>query len=150
MAITYPASLPDFKMGKQRTQEQTFRTTQPFNGSLYIEKFTDDTPVTWAVTIECRSQAQSLQFQTFLRMVRSGQTFTKKILTEEGFIDHEVRFIEVPLRPQQINSFMWSYSGLIYAAKLIEPSEAVDSELILEWLQDASIIDNAMNNLWGA
>lgn len=150
MPINYPSTLPDFKMGKQRSQEQTFRTSQPFAGSLYTEKVTDDTPVAWNVTIDCRNQAQAIQFKTFLRMVKGGQPFNKKILTEEGYIEHEVKFIEMPLNPVQKNQFQWSYSGVIYATKLIEPSEAVDDELILTWLQDGYIIDNALNNLWGA
>lgn len=147
--INYPATLPDFKMGKQRTQEQKFRTTQPFNGSLYKEKITDDIPVTWSVTIDCRSQVQSEMFQAFLRDTDLGQPFTKKILTEEGFVEHEISWVEVPLKPNQVNSFLWSYSGVIYATKLIQPNAVVDNELIYTWLPDASIIDNALNNLWG-
>lgn len=149
MAIIYPSALPDFKMGKSRSQQQTFRTSQPFNGPLYIEKFTDDTPVTWNVVIDCLNSIQAQQMRAFIRAVSDGQVFTKAILTEEGFIDHEVRFIEMPLEPVQINSFMWRYSGVIYAKALVEGNAVVDDDLIYEWLQDASIIDNALNNLWG-
>ena len=148
--INYPsATLPDFKMGKQRSQQQTYRTSQPFNGPMYIEKFTDESPVAWNVTIDCRNQIQSRQFQAFLRAVAGGQPFNKFILTEEGYIEHEVRFIEMPLQPSQRNQFMWSYSGVIYATALIQPDAAVNNELIYDWLQGASIIDNALNNLWG-
>lgn len=149
MPINYPVALPDFKMGKSRSQQQTFRTSQPFGGPMYIEQFTDDSPVTWNVTIDCINNIQSQQFAAFLRSVKNGETFIKSILTEEGHIDHEVRFIEVPLQPRQVNSFMWQYSGVIYATALIENNAAVDDELIYTWLQDSSIIDIALNDLWG-
>jgi hypothetical protein len=149
MPINYPSTLPDFKMGKQRSQQQTFRTSQPFNGPMYIEKFTDESPVAWNVTIDCRNQIQARQFQAFLRAVANGQPFNKFILTEEGYIEHEVRFIEIPLNPTQKNQFLWSYSAVIYAVALIQPDALIDDELIYTWLQDADIIDNALNNLWG-
>ena len=149
MAINYPSTLPDFKMGKQRSQAQKFGTSTPFSGPLYIEKISDDTPVSWDVVIECKNQIQSQMFQAFLRDVDKGQPFNKSILTEEGFIEHEVRFIQVPRNPMQVNSFMWTYSGVIYATALIQPSAAVNNELVYTWLQDAAIIDNALNNLWG-
>ena len=146
--ITYPATLPDFKISKKRQEQQRYRTTQPFAGALYIEKVTDDSPVSWGVTVLCKSQIQSRQFQAFLRSVRNGEVFTKSILTEEGFIDHEVRFIEMPLTPKQRNSSMFEYSGTIYATKLNSIDEDVDDELIYEWLQDSEIIDNALNCIW--
>jgi len=148
--IQYPATLPDFRMGKQRTQQQTYRTSQPFAGPLFIEKITDESPVSWGVTITCTNRIQSRQFQAFLRAVANGQPFDKNILTEEGPILHEVRFVEMPLQPTQINDFMWEYSGVIYAVKLIQPDDVVDDELIYTWLQDAEIIDNALNNLWAS
>ena len=147
--IQYPATLPEFKLGKQRTQQQTYRTSQPFAGPLFIEKITDESPVTWEVTILCINRIQSRQFQAFLRAVANGQPFDKDILTEEGNIAHEVRFVDMPLQPTQINDFVWEYSGLIYAVKLIQPDDVVDDLLIANWLQDADIIDNALNNLWG-
>lgn len=148
--IQYPATLPDFKMGKRRTQQQTFRTSQPFNGPLFIEKITDESPVVWDVAILCSSRAQSVQFQTFLRIVKDGQPFNKDILTEDGSVTHEVRFVDMPLQPTQVNDFVWEYRCTIYATALIQPSSDVDDLLILTWLQDAYIIDNALNNLWGA
>lgn len=147
--ITYPATLPEFKLGKQRSQQQTYRTSQPFNGPLFIEKVTDESPVTWEVTILCVGEIQSRQFQAFLRAVNNGQPFNKDILTEEGSIEHEVRFVDMPLQPTQLNDVVWQYTGSIYAVKLIQPDDVVDDELIYTWLQDASIIDNALNNLWG-
>ena len=147
--IQYPSTLPDFRVGKQRTQQQTYRTSQPFAGPLFIEKITDESPVSWGVTITCTNRIQSRQFQAFLRAVANGQPFDKNILTEEGPILHEVRFVEMPLQPTQINDFVWQYTGVIYAVKLIQPDDIVDDELIYTWLQDASIIDNALNNLWG-
>tara|TARA_R110000744_G_scaffold125690_1_gene231359 strand:- start:77 stop:538 length:462 start_codon:yes stop_codon:yes gene_type:complete len=149
--ITYPLTLPDFIMGKRREQAQTYRTSQPFNGPSYIEKVTDESPVTWAVSIVCTSSIQARQFQSFLRAVNNGQPFNKNILTEEGHIEHEVRFIDMPLQPEQISTYVWKYSGLIYATKLIQPDDEIDNEeLIFTWLQGADIIDNALNNLWAA
>lgn len=147
--IDYPVTLPDFKMGKSRQQQQTFRTTQPFSGPMYIQKVTDESPVIWDVTITCNSRIQSRQFQAFIRGVSSGEVFNKSILTEEGHLEHEVRFIELPLSPVQLNSYLWQYSGTIYARKLQSIDELIDDELITGWLQDSEIIDNALNNLWG-
>lgn len=147
--ITYPNTLPDFKLGKRRSQQQTFRAAQPFDGPMYIEKFTDESPVAWDVTIDCVSQVQARQFQAFLRDINNGQPFEKLILTEEGRVNHEVRFIDMPLQPAQKGNFVWSYSGTIYATKLIQNDAEVDNSLIYTWLQDANIIDNALNNLWG-
>lgn len=146
--IIYPVTLPDFTMGKQRKQEQTYRTSQPFNGPSYIEKITDESPVTWNVSVICTNSIQSRQFQAFLRAVNNGQPFNKNILTEEGHVEHEVRFIDMPLEPEQISNYIWKYTGLIYATKLIQPDDVVDDGLIFTWLQDANIIDNALNNLW--
>lgn len=148
MAITYPNTLPDFLISKSRKEQQQFRTAQPFSGPLYIEKVTDDTPVLWDVRIRCTSQIQLRQFQAFLRQVKQGQVFTKDIWTEEGNVSHEVRFIEVPLTPKQVNNYIWEYSGTIYATKLIQNDAGIDDELIYTWLQDAEIIDTAMNQLW--
>jgi hypothetical protein len=148
--IQYPSTLPDFRLGKRRTQQQTYRTSQPFAGPLFIEKITDESPVTWDITVTCTNQIQSIQFQAFLRAVNNGQPFDKNILTEEGPILHEVRFVDMPLQPTQINDFVWEYSGMIYAVKLIQPIDVVDDLLVANWLQDACIIDNALNNLWGA
>ena len=61
--IDYPATLPDFRLGKQRRQSQGFVTANPLQGAPYIELRSDDLPVTWDVTITCGSQ---LQAQTFL------------------------------------------------------------------------------------
>ena len=148
--ITYPSTLPDFVLGKKREQTQTYRSSQPFAGPLYIEKITDESPVTWSVSVICTNKIQAKQFQAFLRAVNNGQPFNKSILTEDGHVDHEVRFVDMPLQPEQISDFIWKYSGLIYAVKLIQPDSDVDDELIYEWLQDANIIDNALNNLWPA
>lgn len=147
-SIIYPATLPDFKLGKVRQQPQMYRTTQPFSGPLFIQKVTDEMPVMWGVTITCKSQIQSRQFAAFIRSVENGELFNKDILTEEGHLDHEVRFIELPLKPIQLSSFLWEYSGVIYARKLTSIDELVNDLLIANWLQDADIIDNAMNNLW--
>lgn len=149
--IQYPSTLPDFRMGKRRTQQQTYETTQPFAGPLYIEKRTDESPVSWDVSILCTNRIQSRQFQAFLRTVANGTPFDKNILTEEGPILHEVRFVEMPLQPTQINDFVWEYSGVIYAVALIQPDAEIDNDdLIIDWLQGASIIDNAINNLWAS
>ncbi len=149
-AITYPSNLPDFKLGKQREQEQTFRTNEPFNGPLFVEKITDESPVAWNVTITCKTSGQARVFQAFLRTIPNGTPFNKSILIEEGFVEHEVRFIEMPLTPTQIGTGnVWEYSGVIYAVKLIQPDTDINNDaLIIAYIEDANIIDNALNNLW--
>lgn len=147
--IGYPSTLPDFKLGKQRDQVQTYRTQEPFAGPMYLEAITDESPVTWSVTIECTSAIQARQFQAFLRKVCRGQVFNKCILTEEGHIEHEVRFIDMPLSPTQIANGIWSYSGTIYARALVQNDALIcDEDLILCWLQDAACIDVVMNSVW--
>lgn len=148
-AIDYPSTLPDFKAGKTRQQVQTYRTSQPFAGPMYIEGVTDQSPVTWDVTIDCVGQIQARQFQAFLRKVCNGEPFNKCILTEEGHVEHEVRFISMPLSPTQIGNFTWQYSGTIYGVKLIQEDAFIcDEDLIICWLQDAACIDVVMNSVW--
>ena len=146
--IDYPVNLPDFKLGKTRQQVQTFRTSQPFNGPLFVEKITDESPVIWNVTIVCKSPVQARIFQAFLRKIKNGETFNKDILTEEGRIAHEVRFIEMPLEPVQMGVTVWVYSGVIQALKLNQPDALIDDDLIILYLNQAGIIDNALNVLW--
>jgi hypothetical protein len=146
--IDYPPSLPDFRLGKQRQELQTYRTSQPFNGPLFIEKITDESPVTWDVTITCKSQGQARGFQAFLRQVKNGTPFNKDILIEEGFSTHEVRFIEEPLSPRQSSPHVWIYSGVIYAVKLVSNDELVDDNLIILYAGQSDIIDIAVNNFW--
>jgi len=147
--INYPSNLPDFKLGKTRSEVQKFGTSQPFAGSLYVEQITDDSPVTWGVEIICKNRLEARSVRAFIRMVSNGQPFNKDIWTEEGFISHEVRFIEMPLTPQQITNNVWSYSGLIYATKLLSNDEDIDNdELLADWLTSANIIDIAMNQSW--
>lgn len=147
--IDYPSTLPDFKLGKQRTQRQEFRTSQPFAGPLYTEQVTDESPVTWEVTIQCRNQLQARVFQQFLKQINVGQPFNKYILTENGHVLHEVKFIEMPLTPTQDTQQIWSYSGLLYAEALENPDDDIGNpELVIDWLEQSDIIDVAMNQLW--
>lgn len=147
--INYPDTLPDFKFGKSRSQVQTYRTSQPFAGPMYIEQITDQSPVTWDVTLDCTNDIQARQFQAFLRLVCQGQTFNKCIQTEEGHIEHEVRFIDMPLSPTQKGPHQWQYSGTIIAMKLIQPdADICNEELLVCRLQEASCIDQVMNSVW--
>lgn len=150
-------TLPPIKFGKRRSETQQFRTSQPFAGPMYIEQITDESPVTWEVTFDCTNQIQAQQFKAFLRTesgdagikIKQGAPFYKCIQTEEGFIQHEVQFIEVPLTPIQTGPFQWQYSGVIYAVELIEENADIcNDELIVARLQDASCIDTTMNSLW--
>ncbi len=146
--IDYPSSLPEFRMGKSRSQQQTYRTTTPFAGPLFTQKVTDQSPVLWEVTITCVGSIQSRIMQAFLRQVANGTPFNKKILTEEGFIEHEVKWVNMPLSPTQISSTIFEYSGSILAAKLIQNDADIDDELIIEWLGDSSLIDITINDIW--
>ena len=148
--INYPCGLPDFKLGKQRQQLQRYRTSQPFAGPLFVEKITDESPVTWNVTITAVGSIQARQFRAFLRLVCDGEPFNKCILTEEGFIEHEVRFVELPLAPVQIGTGQaWEYSGVIYAVALIQEDSLVCADdLLANNLQDSACIDVIINSLW--
>lgn len=145
--IKYPCTLPDFRMGKQRSEQQTYRTTQAFDGQLFVEAITDQSPVVWDVTVTCPNRIASRQFKAFIRTVCSGEPFIKCILTEEGFIEHEVRFIQLPLSPNQVNQNVFEYSGTIYATALISDDAKVCSDdLISNFLPQASCIDFMLNN----
>ena len=119
--IDYPATLPDFRLGKQRRQSQGFVTANPLQGAPYIELRSDDLPVTWDVTITCGSQLQAQTFLAFLKSVKGGRPFNKMILTEFGHVLHEVAFSDEPRSPEQISDHVWSYSGTIYAQALLQP-----------------------------
>lgn len=148
--LDYPCGLPDFKLGKQRQENQRFRTSQPFAGPLFIEKITDESPVVWDVTITAVGSVQARQVKAFIRQVCDGEPFNKCILTEEGFIEHEVRFIELPLAPRQIGAGRaWEYSGVIYAVALIQNDSLIcNDELISTSLSKASCLDVSLNDLW--
>lgn len=149
-AINYPCGLPEFKLGKQRRQQQTYRTTRAFDGQLFIEKITSVSPVTWDVTFTAVGKTQARMFKDFLRQVCNGEPFNKCILTEEGFIEHEVRFIELPLAPVQIGAGRaWEYSGVIYAMELIQEDSFICAPgLIANNLPDAACIDTIVNSIW--
>ncbi len=146
--INYPSTLPEFRANKSRNQPMSYRASQPFAGPLYTEKITDDVPVSWDVTITCVGSIQARIMQAFLRQVANGTPFNKSILTEEGFVTHEVKWIQMPLSPNQVNNVVWEYSGVILARKLIQNDAGIDDELIINWLGDASLIDITMNQIW--
>jgi len=149
VTINYPDTLPDFRLGKQRQQVQTFRTSQPFAGPLFIEKITDESPVTWDVSIACRTRGEARAFQAFLRKVKGGQVFNKDILIEDSNnVSHEVRFIEEPLTPEQVSDNVWIYSGVIYAAALIQPDALINDDLIILYAGQSDFIDIAVNTFW--
>jgi hypothetical protein len=152
MAVTlnYPSNLPNFKLGKQRQQKQTFRTSQPFNGPLFIEKITDESPVIWEVSVVCPTPGLARVFQAFLRQTANGEPFNKDIWTEEGFVPHEVRFIEMPLRPEQSGTSVWTYRGTIYATALTQNDALVNDDLIILYAEQSDIIDIAVNTFWAA
>lgn len=144
--IKYPCTLPEFRMGKQRSEQQTFRTTQVFDGQLFVEKVTDQSPVVWNVTITCPDRITSRQFKSFVNSVCSGEPFQKCILTEEGFIDHEVRFQQLPLSPTQLSETVFEYTGSIYAVALISNDAKVCSDdLIANFLPQAACLDFMLN-----
>jgi len=147
--IDYPSTLPAPDIGKSREQRQNFRSTDPFSGPAYSELYTEDSPVTWGVSFTCTNVLQARQFQAFLRQVINGQSFNMDILTEEGFIAHEVKFLEMPLAPEQIDIGVWRYSGVIYAMQLNQPDAEIDNDdLLTMYLQDSAIIDVAVNEYW--
>lgn len=145
--IDYPDNLPDFRVGKRREQVQTYRTNEPFAGPLFVEKITDESPVTWDVTITCVGSVQARIFQAFVRKVSNSTPFNKNIKTEEGKIAHEVRFIEDPLTPTEDRD-IWTYRAAIYAVALVQPDAAIDDDLIIDYLSDAGVIDIAVNIDW--
>lgn len=147
--IDYPASLPDFRITKQRSEQQTYRTTSPFSGPLFIEPITDESPVTWDITVTCTSKGQSRIFKQFLKQkVPNGELFNKDILVESGHVAHEVRFISMPLEPRQLSPFLFEYSGTIMARALINPDDDFPFDLIEKWIEDASLIDVIVNDTW--
>lgn len=147
--ISYPSTLPEFRQGKSRSQFQTYRTTQPFSGPLYTEEISDESPVLWEVAITCVGSIQARIFQQFVRQTNNGVAFNKRILTENGFVEHEVKWVDMPLSPTQIGTSIFEYKGTILARALINPDNDINNpQLIIDWLDGASTIDIAVNQSW--
>lgn len=119
--ITYPDYLPDFKIGKSRQEGQTYTTTRPLKGAYYTEKITDDVAVIWEGEFMCNSQNQSRLFWQFLESVKGGRPFIKNILTEYGFVPHEITFVQEPRAPRQVGTLSFSYPCVVRAQKLVTP-----------------------------
>ncbi len=88
--ITYPAALPDFDQGKTRNEAQKYRTTQPFAGPLFSQKVTDQSPVTWDITITCVGvQARIMMF--WRSGVDGGQESYPMRRSADRFVEYVVR-----------------------------------------------------------
>lgn len=147
--IDYPSNLPQFVLGKNREQEQTFRVNNVFAGSPFAEKITDDNPVQWSGEVFCKDALTARAFLAFVRQVKNFQAFNMPILTENGMVTHEVRFLQEPKAPVQVTQTIWRYSFVIFARELINPDEDIDNdELVAWWIQQAGIIDRACNSSW--
>ena len=147
--INYPKTLPQFILGKSREQQQGYRVNDVFAGSPFVEKITDDKPVKWSGEVFCKNNLISRSFQQFIKLVSNGKKFNMPILTENGFVTHEVFFFEEPNAPVQVNQSIWRYSFTILARELINPDDEINNpELIANWLLESSIIDVACNSSW--
>ncbi len=143
-------NLPEFRIGKNRTQPSPYITSQPLVGPLYVEQITDDIPVQWDVTITC-DRVQASQFQAFLQVVDYSGAFQKSILTEFGFVEHEVRIVSGIPSPVQVSHGVWEYSFTIYALQLEQPDAVTcNPDLWLMYGSDASLIDLTANEFWPA
>lgn len=147
--ITYPDTLPQFTLGKQRKQQQTYRVNDVFAGAPYSEKITDDKPVTWTGSVICKNTLIARSFISFLRIVKNSAPFNMEILTENGFIMHEVRFLKDPDEPTQLTTGIWKYDFTLFSRVLINPDEVIDNdELLVGWLHQSNILDVAINESW--
>lgn len=122
VGVIYPTNLPDFTLGKQRTEKQAFVVANPLQGSPYLEQVTQDIPVFWDVEIICKSQVQARDFVMFLKSVKGGKPFVKNILTEYGHVAHEISWVVEPRVSQNVSNGIWKYSGKAYAARLLTPT----------------------------
>lgn len=123
-------NLPDFRLGKSRSQPSPYNTTEPFSGPLYIEQITDDVPVSWDVTIICNGLQRSV-FQTFLSDINYSGEFIKEIRTEVGIVEHFVRIVSGIPQPTEISNELWSYSFTVYARELIlDQAEAIEQTIL--------------------
>lgn len=110
-------NLPDFRIGKSRSQPSPYSTTEPFSGPLYIENISDDIPVSWDVQIVCDG-AQRSEFQTFLSDINYSGEFDKILRTEVGLVSHSLRIISGIPQPKEISNNVWAYSFTVYATEL--------------------------------
>lgn len=121
VGVIYPDYLPDFMLGKQRTEKQGYVVENPLQGSPYVEQRTEDIPVFWDVEITCATATQARNFVMFVKSVKGGKPFLKSILTEYGHVTHEVSFTVEPRVSTNLSAGVWKYSGQIYATKLVTP-----------------------------
>lgn len=121
VGVIYPSNLPDFTIGKQRSEKQGYVVENPLEGSPYVEQRTSDIPVFWEVEVICKSQKQARDFTMFLKSVKGGKPFIKSVLTEYGFVPHTVSWVVEPRDSTNISVNAWRYSGTIYATRLVTP-----------------------------
>lgn len=146
--IEYPeGELPDFIMGKQRTENQGYITQGGTNGALYTEQLSNDLIPRWSFQIKCMNQEQARQFFRFVSNTRAAP-FVKSILTERGRHDYVVRFIEQPIRSKNISDNVFEYSGSIMAQKIKGADDDADTEATHRYYPEFKLIDVIVNDIW--
>lgn len=124
VGVIYPSFLPDFMVGKVRSQQQDFIERRPLQGVSRVIPVTRDSSAVWEVQITCHG-AEAALFQDFLMSVKGGRPFVKKILTEFGKQDYVVTFLEEPRAPEQLSDRTFRYSAVIHAVELDERANTI-------------------------
>lgn len=155
-SITFPAGLRGcIESTKQRSQPAGFRQSDPAAGPAYTERYTLNPPVSWSFQlIFNRNQAQI--FMAWFRSTLQGGAlpFMFPIRTEQGVIEHEVRFTAAGV-PQLTSerSQVWVYQCTIVGRKIETVISDEDILVLFEMFGDDfapsfSIVDAGTNREW--
>lgn len=99
--IDYPSSLPLLQREKGRVDSNVFKNVQSMAGTPFVQPVTEDQTSTWTFTVSM-IRSDALIFANWIRdeskglSVRNGNWFNIDILTENGLLPQEVKFIRIP------------------------------------------------------
>lgn len=149
--IDYPSYLRGaIQQGKRRNLAQTYITNEPQVGSRYRQVLTNEAPVTWSFDLIFDEMDAAAFDAWFKSSVNSGvDLFNMPIRTEQGLVDHEVQFLEIPNNPVEIGR-NWRYSCVVQAREIVRPA---DPQFILDARDayspyDLSLLDIVINKDW--
>lgn len=153
---SYPAGLRGcIESGKSRTTQAGFIQSDPAAGPAYTEKYTKNPPVFWTFSLIFNRYQAQVFWAWFRSTVDGGALpFIFPIRTEQGVIDHEVRFT-ADGTPQLVSERenVYTYSCTVMARKIEQIMSDEDVLAIFEFFgPDAggslANIDRAVNREW--
>lgn len=150
--ISYPQVLRGaIQQGKQRNLAKTYINAEPLTGPFYIQKITDEAPVIWDFDLVFNEYDAQYFDAWFLLTTEQGTLpFNMPIRTEQGLVDHELKFVEIPNGARESGN-TWSYSCTVQAREIVRPVSARD---IIDFREggftqeDQLLLDTIVNEDW--